>query len=67
MQKCLIALSFPVGRWKMAKLVKEVGVCIRYQNKYKAKKNSKHKKPVFKNELEKISSTNNAINHGLVI
>ena len=52
MQKKLNALSFPVGRWKTAQLMKEAGVWVRYKKKYKATTNSEHKKPVFKNELK---------------
>jgi len=33
MQKSLNALSFPVGRWKIAQLMKESGVCICYKKK----------------------------------
>ena len=52
MQKSLNALSFPVGRWKTAKLMVEAGVWVRYKKKYKATTNSDHKKPVFKNVLQ---------------
>lgn len=51
-QKKLNALSFPVGRRKTAQLMKKAGVWVRYKKKYKATTNSKHKKPVFKNELK---------------
>jgi putative transposase len=51
-QKKLNALSFPVGRWKTARLMKEAGVWIRYEKKYKVTTNSEHKKPVYKNELK---------------
>jgi putative transposase len=51
-QKKLNALSFPVGRRKTAQLMKKAGVWVRYKKKYKATTNSKHKKPIFKNELE---------------
>jgi transposase InsO family protein len=52
MQGKLNALSFPVGRWKTAQLMKEAGVWVRYKKKYKVTTNSEHKKPVFKNELK---------------
>jgi putative transposase len=31
-QEKLTALSFPVGRWKTARLMKEAGVWVRYKN-----------------------------------
>ncbi len=52
MQKTLNAFSFPVGRWKTAKLMKEAGVWVRYKKKYKSTTNSEHSKPIFKNELK---------------
>lgn len=52
MQKTLNAFSFPVGRWKTAKLMKEAGVWIRYKKKYKSTTNSEHNKPIFENELK---------------
>lgn len=52
MQKTLNAFSFPVGRWKTAKLMKEAGVWVRYKKKYKSTTNSKHNKPIFKNVLQ---------------
>ena len=52
MQKSLNALSFPVGRWKTAQLMKEASVWVRYKKKYKVTTNSEHKKPVYKNELK---------------
>lgn len=51
-QKKLNALSFPVGRWKTAQLMKDAGVWVRYKKKYKVTTNSEHNKPVFKNELK---------------
>lgn len=48
----LNALSFPVSRWKVAKLMKEANVWVRYKKKYKATTNSEHNKPLYKNELE---------------
>jgi transposase InsO family protein len=52
MQKTLNAFSFPVGRWKTAKLMKEAGVWVRYKKKYKSTTNSEHNKLIFKNELK---------------
>jgi putative transposase len=48
----LNALSFPVSRWKVAKLMKEAKVWVRYKKKYKVTTNSDHNKPLYKNELE---------------
>jgi hypothetical protein len=46
------ALSFPVRRWKVRKLMKEANVWVRYKKKYKSTTNSDHNKPLYKNELE---------------
>jgi len=51
-QKALNALSFPVGRTKTARLMKEANVWVRYKKKYKVTTNSEHNKPVYANELE---------------
>lgn len=53
MQKALNALGYPVGRNKTRKLMKEAGVMVRYRKKYKLTTNSKHKKPVFENVLNR--------------
>lgn len=53
MQKALNALGYPVGRNKTRKLMKEAGVMVRYRKKYKVTTNSKHKKPVFENVLNR--------------
>ena len=53
----LNALSFPVSRWKVAKLMKEANVWVRYKKKYKATTNSDHNKPIYKNELEQNFTT----------
>ncbi len=50
-QKVLNTLSFPGGRRKTAKLMKEAGVWVRYKKKYKVTTNSDHKQPVFDNVL----------------
>lgn len=48
----LNALSFPVSRWEVSKLMKEAKVWVRYKKKYKATTNSEHNKPLYENELE---------------
>ena len=48
----LNALSFPVSRWKVAKLMKEANVWVRYKKKYKSTTNSEHNKPIYDNELK---------------
>ncbi len=53
MQKALNALGYPVDRIKTRKLMKEAGVMVRYRKKYKVTTNSKHKKPVFENVLNR--------------
>ncbi|MFT4835335.1 MAG: putative transposase [Psychromonas sp.] len=55
-QEKLTALSFPVGRWKTARLMKEAGVWVRYKNKYKVTTNSEHKKLFLKVSLSKTSN-----------
>jgi transposase InsO family protein len=62
-QKVLNALSFRVNRRKTALLMKEADVWVRYKKKYKATTNSKHKKPIFENELNqkfKVEKSNQA-------
>jgi putative transposase len=53
----LNALSFPVSRWKVAKLMKEANVWVRYKKQYKSTTNSEHNKPLYKNELEQNFTT----------
>jgi len=53
----LNALSFPVSRWKVAKLMKEAKVWVRYKKKYKVTTTSDHNKPLYKNELEQNFTT----------
>lgn len=48
----LNALSFPVSRWAVVKLMKEAGVWVRYKKKYKVTTISDHNKSLYKNELE---------------
>jgi hypothetical protein len=43
----LDALSFPMSRYKVAKLMKEAGVWVRSKKKYKVTINSDHKQPIF--------------------
>jgi transposase InsO family protein len=49
----LDALSFPMSRYKVAKLMKEAGVWVRSKKKYKVTTNSNHKQPVFDNLLKR--------------
>ncbi len=67
MQKTLNAFSFPVGRWKTAKLMKEAGVWVRYKTKYKSTTNSEHNKPILKMNLNKTLNLINPIKRGLAI
>ena len=56
----LNALSFPISRWKVAKLMKEANVWVRYKKKYKVTTNSDHNKPLYKNELKQNFTTEQA-------
>ena len=49
----LDALSFPMSRYKVAKLMKEAGVWVRSKKKYKVTTNSDHKQPIFDNLLKR--------------
>lgn len=49
----LDSLSFPMSRYKVAKLMKEAGVWVRSKKKYKVTTNSDHKQPVFDNLLKR--------------
>ena len=53
MKRALNALGYPVGRRKARSLMREAGVRARYRKKYKITTNSNHKKPVFKNVLNR--------------
>lgn len=53
MKKALNALSYPVSRNKVRKLMKEAGVAVKHRKKYKVTTNSNHKQPVFKNILKR--------------
>ena len=53
MKKALNALGYPVGRRKIQSLMREAGVIVVYRKKYKATTNSKHKKSVFENVLNR--------------
>jgi transposase InsO family protein len=51
------ALRFPVIHWKIAKLIKEANILVRYKKKYKSITNIEHNKPLYKNELEQNFTT----------
>lgn len=53
MRKALNALGYPVGRRRTQSLMKEAEVFVRYRKKYKVTTNSKHKKPVYENVLNR--------------
>lgn len=53
MKKALNALGYPIGRNKTRRLMKETQIWVRYRKKYKVTTNSKHKKPLFNNELNR--------------
>ena len=53
MRKALNALSYPVGRDKTRRLMREAGVYARYRRKYKVTTNSNHQQPVFENKLNR--------------
>ena len=56
-RRALNALGYPVGRRKTQRLMKEAGVFVRYRKKYKVTTNSKHKKPLFENVLNRQFTT----------
>ncbi len=53
MRKALNSLSYPVGRNKTRRLMKEAGVQVKYRKKYKVTTNSNHKQPVYENLLNR--------------
>ena len=53
MKKALNALSYPVSRDKTRKLMSEAGVSVRRKKKYKVTTDSKHKKPIYPNVLNR--------------
>lgn len=53
MKKALNALGYPIGRKKTRRLMEEAQIWVRYRKKYKVTTNSKHKKPLFNNELNR--------------
>lgn len=57
MRKALNALSYPVGRSKTRRLMKEAGVRVKRRKKYKVTTNSDHKMPVFENKLNRQFDT----------
>lgn len=60
MKKALNALGYSIGRDKTRRLMKEAQVWVRYRRKYKVTTNSKHKKPVFENFLNRQFSVSEA-------
>jgi len=52
-RKALNALGYPVGRRRTQSLMKEAKFFVRYRKKYKVTTNSKHKKPVYENVLNR--------------
>lgn len=56
MKNALNALGYPVGRRKTRTLMKEAGIIVRYRKKYKVTTNSKHRKPIFENVLNRAFS-----------
>ena len=63
MKKALNCLGYPVGRRFVRSLMKEAGIQVRYRKQYKVTTNSKHKKPVFENVLDRqfdVSAPNQA-------
>lgn len=53
MRKALNGLGYPIGLKKTKRLMNEAGVVVRYRKKYKVTTNSKHKKPLFENVLNR--------------
>jgi putative transposase len=53
MRKALNALGYPYGRKKTQRLMRDAGVFVRYRKKYKVTTNSKHKKPIYENVLNR--------------
>lgn len=53
MRKALNGLGYPVGLRKTKRLMKEADIFVRYRKKYKVTTNSKHKKPLFENVLNR--------------
>lgn len=63
MRKALNALGYPIGRTRTRRLMNEGQIWVRYRKKYKVTTNSKHKKPLFRNELKRqftVASPNKA-------
>jgi putative transposase len=52
-RKALNALGYPIGIKKTKRLMKEADVFVRYRKKYKVTTNSKHKKPLYENVLNR--------------
>lgn len=53
MRKALNGPGYPIGIKKTKRLMKEADVFVRYRKKYKVTTNSKHKKPLYENVLNR--------------
>jgi len=53
MKRALNAMGYSVGRRKTRGLMKDANILVRYRKKYKVTTNSKHKKPVYDNVLNR--------------
>ena len=51
--KMLKARGYPVGRWKVRSLMREMGVQVKHRRKYEVNTNSDPKQPVFENKLNR--------------
>ncbi|SDY50749.1 HTH-like domain-containing protein [Nitrosomonas sp. Nm58] len=63
MKKAMHARGYPIGRYKVRKLMREAGIQVRHRKKYKVTTNSDHKQPVFENVLNRqfsVSQPNQA-------
>lgn len=53
MRKALNGLGYLIGLKRTKRLMKEAGIFVRYRKKYKVTTNSKHKKPLFNNIINR--------------
>ena len=53
LKRALNALGYPIGRYRVCRLMKQADIKVRYRKKYKVTTNSNHKKPVFDNVLSR--------------
>lgn len=60
MKEALFALGFNLSTSKVAKLMKEANVKVRYQKKFKVTTNSNHKQPLFDNLLNRAFDVDQA-------